>query len=214
MNKKEIESLRREYSQRELHENDVADNPIRQFDRWFGEALNAELPEPNAMTLATATPSGAPTARIVLLKGFDAPGFRFYSNYKSRKGRELERNPRAALCFFWPELERQVRIEGRVKKLSREESAAYFKNRPRQSQLGAWASSQSAEVESREVLQQQFDEIRKKFEDEDVPLPEFWGGYLLRHEQVEFWQGRPGRLHDRMAYSREDDKWRIARLAP
>ncbi len=214
MDREEIESLRREYSQRELYEDDIADSPLDQFDEWFREALKADLPEPNAMTLATVSASGAPSARIVLLKGFDASGFRFYSNYKSRKGRELEKNPRAALCFFWLELERQVRIEGRVEKLSREESASYFKNRPRQSRLGAWASSQSAEVDSREVLQQQLDKKKKRFEDEEVPLPEFWGGYLLRPDQVEFWQGRPGRLHDRIAYSREDDEWRIVRLAP
>jgi pyridoxamine 5'-phosphate oxidase len=214
MDKHEIESLRHEYSQRELLEEDIADNPFEQFDHWFEEVLNADVPEPNAMTLATASVSGAPSARIVLLKGADASGFRFYTNYKSRKGHELEQNPRSALCFFWPELERQVRIEGRTEKLSREESATYFEGRPRGSRLGAWASFQSAEVESRKALQQQFDDIKKRFKDEEVPLPDFWGGYLLRPDYIEFWQGRPGRLHDRMAYNRVDEEWRVSRLAP
>lgn len=213
-NQQNVEALRREYSRRALSEDEIADDPIEQFAIWFRQALAADLPDANAMTLATASAKGKPSARIVLLKGFDQLGFRFYTNYQSRKGRELEENPHASLCFFWPELERQVRIEGEVKKMSREDSAAYFEKRPRLSQLGAWASSQSSEVESREALQQNFEKMKERFDGKDIHMPEFWGGFSVQPARIEFWQGRPGRLHDRIVYSKENSGWTISRLAP
>jgi pyridoxamine 5'-phosphate oxidase len=212
--KQDVEALRREYSRLTLMEENIAANPAEQFAVWFRQALAADLPDANAMTLATANTSGKPSARIVLLKGFDQSGFRFYTNYQSRKGQELEENPQASACFFWSELERQIRIEGQTEKLSREESTAYFKKRPRLSKLGAWASSQSSEVDSRETLEQNFEKIKSRFEDKEIPVPDFWGGYLLIPARVEFWQGRPGRLHDRIVYSRKNDRWATARLSP
>lgn len=198
-----------------LSETDVAPNPIAQFEQWMQQALNSELPEPTAMTLATATPDGRPSARIVLLKGIDASGFVFYTNYESRKGLELEQNPRAALLFFWPELERQVRIEGRVERISAEESTAYFQSRPKESQLGAWASPQSRVIAGREVVEQCYQELSAQFKhDEKLPLPPFWGGYRLVPTYFEFWQGRPSRLHDRICYALNQGNWTIARLAP
>lgn len=212
--KQDVEALRREYSRRTLNERDIADEPVAQFAVWFRQALKADLPDANAMTLATASADGKPSARIVLLKQFNEKGFVFYTNYKSRKGRELEENPHAALCFYWQSLERQVRIEGKVKKMSVEESADYFRKRPRLSQLGAWASVQSSEVESREVLEQNFKKIKKRFEGQDVAPPDFWGGFILEPEKLEFWQGRPGRLHDRILYVKRVDSWKIKRLSP
>lgn len=212
--KQKIEALRREYSHRTLSEEDIAESPIEQFALWFRQALAADLPDANAMTLATASASGKPSARIVLLKGFDESGFRFYTNYKSRKGRELAENPHASLCFYWAELERQVRIEGSVTKLSSEDSAAYFSKRPRLSQLGAWASSQSKQVQSREALENNFEEMKERFEGEEIPLPDFWGGFVLKPRCIEFWQGRPSRLHDRIVYERGSREWEVKRLAP
>jgi len=212
--KHDIEAQRCEYSRRTLVESDVSDDPIEQFAIWFRNALSSDLPDANAMTLATASADGVPSARTVLLKGFDQAGFRFYTNYISKKGQELTANPHAALCFFWPELERQVRIEGEVEKISRKESGAYFEKRPRLSQLGAWASPQSSEVESREALEQNFEEMKQHFKGQDIPLPDFWGGFLLRPISIEFWQGRPGRLHDRIVYKRKKDDWLISRLSP
>jgi pyridoxamine 5'-phosphate oxidase len=212
--KKDVSELRREYPGRPLTKEDAAQSPIDQFDRWFNEALEADLIDANAMTLATASAEGIPSARIVLLKGFDESGFRFYTNYQSRKGRDLADNPRASLCFRWSELERQVRIEGNVEKLSREVSAAYFEKRPRLSQLSAWASIQSSEIESRKALEQNFNKMKKRFEDQDIPIPDFWGGYLLQPVRIEFWQGRPARLHDRIVYMKEDEAWQLLRLAP
>lgn len=214
---RDVAALRREYSRRSLNEEEVAEHPTEQFAVWFREALAADLPDANAMTLATASAEGAPSARIVLLKGFDNDGYRFYSNYESRKGRDLEANARAALCFYWPQLERQVRIEGKVEKLSREESEVYFEQRPRLSQIGAWSSSQSVPVDSREELERAFAKMEERFEGEEVPLPDFWGGYLLRPVHIEFWQGRPGRLHDRIVYERpsvDSERWGIRRLSP
>lgn len=212
--KQKIEALRREYSHRTLSEDDVAESPVEQFAIWFRQVLAADLPDPNAMTLATASASGEPSARIVLLKGFDESGFRFYTNYKSRKGRELTENPHASLCFYWAALERQVRIEGTVEKMSREDSAEYFSKRPRLSQLGAWASSQSKRVQSRETLDKNFEEMKARFEGEEIPLPDFWGGFELAPHYIEFWQGRPSRLHDRIVYEKEDGDWKIKRLSP
>ena len=212
--KDDIESIRREYNREELLEENLAANPIDQFSEWFSQALETEFMEANAMTLATVDKDGKPSSRIVLLKGVDGDGFRFFSNYGSRKGKELEENPHAALCFFWPVLERQVRIEGKVQKLGREESQAYFEQRPRMSQLGAWASYQSQTVHSREELEKNFKEVEEQFANQEVPTPEFWGGYVLEPSSIEFWQGRQGRLHDRMKYSRVDGEWNVQRLSP
>src|SRR5690625_3407473 len=209
-----VAEIRRDYTKQALIESVVKETPVEQFRVWFKQAVSAGMLDPNAMTLATATKNGAPSSRIVLLKGFDEQGFRFYSNYDSRKGRELEENPRAALCFFWPTLERQVRIEGTVQKVNRTTSADYFRQRPRLSQLGAWASRQSSTVASRKELVTVFEEMRKRFENREVPLPDFWGGYLLTPVYVEFWQGRTGRLHDRICYTKRDDSWEISRLSP
>lgn len=211
---KDVAQLRRDYTKTVLVESEVFENPIDQFLEWFEQALAAELIDPNAMTLSTATPKGAPSSRIVLLKGVDKKGFRFFTNYNSRKGRELNENPQAALCFYWAPLERQVRIEGKVQKLNAEDSEAYFQRRPRLSRLGAWASKQSSKVDSREQLEARFKEIKKRFEDKDVPLPDFWGGYLLKPTRIEFWQGRESRMHDRICYEKEKEDWIKFRLAP
>jgi pyridoxamine 5'-phosphate oxidase len=212
--KKNISELRREYSRQALVKSEVCENPIEQFTEWFKQAFSADILDVNAMTLSTATKQGKPSSRIVLLKGVDEAGFRFYTNYRSRKGRELSENPHAALCFYWAPLERQVRIEGEVEKVSRSASANYFKQRPRESRLGAWASKQSDKVSSREALENRFREIKQRFEDQEIPLPDFWGGFLLRPERIEFWQGRESRMHDRICYEKSDAIWNIFRLAP
>lgn len=211
----EIADLRKNYTLQSLDQADVQPNPIAQFQHWFKEALSATLPEPNAMVLATVDASGQPSARVVLLKGLDARGFIFYTNYESRKGQQLAANPKASLCFNWLELERQVRIEGIAEQVPAEESDAYFQSRPFESRIGALASQQSTPVHSREELEQTYTRLLKQFENKPVVRPENWGGYVLRPKRVEFWQGRPGRLHDRIEYERDSkNNWSIRRLSP
>lgn len=209
-----VADLRKDYHLEGLRETDVDSDPFQQFQTWFDQALAAKLPEPNAMTLATCTTDGKPSARIVLLKGFDERGFVFYTNYQSQKGQEIADNPQAALVFWWAELERQVRIEGRVEKVSAQESDTYFYSRPLNSRIGAWASEQSRAIANREVLEQRAEELKVKYE-EDVPRPPHWGGFRVIPSSIEFWQGRPSRLHDRLRYSRSDNgNWLIERLSP
>jgi pyridoxamine 5'-phosphate oxidase len=206
--------MRSEYTREGLAEADVDADPVVQFGRWFEQANSAGLLEPTAMTLATSAPDGRPSARMVLLRGFDQRGFVFYTNYESRKAAELAGNPRAALVFWWGELERQVRIEGRVERTTREESEAYFHSRPPGSQLSAAASPQSQVIDGRAVLERRVAAMATSQRDGQVPLPDFWGGYRLAPEVIEFWQGRPNRLHDRLRYRRTADGWRMDRLAP
>jgi len=211
-----IADLRQNYTLAGLEKADVDAEPIKQFDLWFGQALEADLIEPNAMTLATATPDGKPTARIVLLKGVSDRGFVFYTNYESQKGQQLIANPHAALVFLWQKLERQVRIEGKVEKLSSEESAEYFHSRPKASQLGAWTSDQSRVIPNREVLEKKQAQLQEQYSgDTEVPLPTHWGGFRVVPSRLEFWQGRPSRLHDRLVYDLQaDGSWTINRLSP
>lgn len=210
-----LADLRKDYCLAGLAEKDLARDPFRQFEKWFQEAEAAKIIEPNAMTLATSTRDGRASARTVLLKGVDGRGFVFYSNYASRKGRELELYPHATLLFPWIGLERQVIVEGSVTKVSREESEAYFHSRPLPSQLSAWASAQSAIISGRKVLEDAMKEVERKFAGQIVPVPPQWGGYRVQPETVEFWQGRRSRLHDRLRYRRSDDGgWIVERLAP
>lgn len=209
-----ISDLRKDYTLNGLDIVDVLPNPIEQFGLWFEAALGAGVAEPNAMHVSTVTADGRPDGRIVLIKDVSNAGFVFYTNYESRKGRELSEQPFAALTFFYPELERQIRIEGRVEKVVADESDAYFDSRPRGSQIGAWVSNQSRVVESRDVLQNRQRELETQFEGGPVPRPPHWGGFRVVPEVLEFWQGRPSRLHDRIRYRREGQKWVIERLAP
>jgi pyridoxamine 5'-phosphate oxidase len=210
-----IASIRKDYMQHSLTEADVAKDPITQFTNWWQEALKSEIDEVNAMTLATASADGFPSARIVLLKGYDANGFVFYTNYHSFKGQQLEENPRACIVFFWKELERQVRITGLIHKVSSEESDEYFHSRPEGSRIGAWTSPQSQVIENREQLEEKEKELKTAFEGKEIPRPLHWGGYRVKPLIVEFWQGRPSRLHDRIQYTMEDNGgWKIERLAP
>lgn len=212
---KTIADLRKDYTLQGLSVSDINPNPFIQFKQWFDQALTAQLPEPNAMTVATVTPDGKPRARMVLLKGFDERGFVFYTNYNSHKGQELAQNPQASLVFWWAELERQVRICGRTEKASESESDEYFYSRPLNSRLGAWASNQSEVIESREVLEQQMQELQIQYQNQDVKRPPHWGGLRVIPTEIEFWQGRSNRLHDRLLYTRLDDgSWKIVRLSP
>lgn len=202
-------------ARRGLRRSEMNPNPVEQFREWFEGAAAAALPLPDAITLATASADGTPSARMVLLKEFDERGFVFYTNYESRKGRELEANPRAAIVCYWVTLDRQIRITGRVSKVSRQESEAYFRTRPLDSRLSAWASGQSRVVESREVLESAMKELEEKYKDGNVPLPPYWGGYRLAPDEIEFWQNRPGRLHDRFLYTKQQDgTWLLERLSP
>ena len=212
---RKVADLRQNYTFTNLLETKVDSDPIKQFASWFEEALNADLLEPNAMTLATASPDGKPSARIVLLKGYDERGFVFYTNYESTKGRQLIANPQAALVFLWDRLERQVRIEGKVVKIDEEESDNYFHSRPVSSQIGAWTSEQSQVIPNREVLEKRQQELAQKYSDgATIPRPPHWGGFRLIPDVIEFWQGRPSRLHDRLIYRLHDTTWEIVRLSP
>ena len=197
-----------------LDEKTINRDPIKQFQAWFDEAKAANLPLPEAMTLATATPDGKPSARMVLLKQVDEDGFVFFTNYKSAKAEQLDANPYAALVFYWPRLDRQVRVEGSVIRTSEQESRDYFRTRPRESQIGAWASAQSQVIAGRDVLEQRAQELEDFYRDREVDCPEHWGGYRLKPERIEFWKSRVGRLHDRILYERDLTGWAISRLAP
>ncbi|TKC09267.1 pyridoxamine 5'-phosphate oxidase [Pedobacter frigoris] len=214
LTKENIQNLRQDYRAAQLSENDVESNPILQFKKWFADAVNARLYEPNVMTLATADSDGKPSARIVLLKGFDESGFVFFTNYESKKGQDLIENPQAALVFFWAELERQVRIEGLVTKVDAQTSSDYFHSRPIGSQIGAMASPQSSIINDRSLLEEKVKELTSEYEGKEIPRPLHWGGYLIEPKFIEFWQGRSSRLHDRIAYDLVDGSWIINRLAP
>jgi len=214
LTKEMLQNLRQDYRTAELTEKEVDKNPIKQFEKWFSAALDAKLYEPNVMTLATADKSGKPNARIVLLKGFDNQGFSFFTNYLSTKGKELKKNPQACLVFFWAELERQVRIEGKVEKLDKEASEAYFHSRPQGSQIGAIASPQSQVISDRTDLEKKVEELTSAYENKTIPKPAHWGGYIVKPVSIEFWQGRSSRLHDRIKYDLINGKWQINRLAP
>lgn len=215
MTEKSIADMRVHYLSELFDMDNCSENPFEQFNTWFNQARQALLPEPNAMTLATATSSGIPSARIVLLKEFSEQGFVFFTNYNSHKGRELSENPNAALVFAWIELFRQVRIEGKVEKISHSESEKYFQSRPRGSQIGAWASPQSSVIASRSIIEEKQQQLEAEYRNEEVlPLPPFWGGYLLIPQRIEFWQGRENRLHDRILFTRVNAGWQRDRLAP
>ena len=222
----EIADIRKDYKLASLEEADVAANPIDQFTRWWNEAVASQIDEVNAMTLATVNAAGVPAARIVLLKGYNPNGFIFFTNYESDKGKNLAQNPNAAIVFFWKELERQIRIEGTVQKVSAEESDRYFNSRPASSRIGAWASPQSAVIENRLVIEQNVERYSSIFANDSIERPDHWGGYIVKPRSIEFWQGRSSRLHDRIRYTieasannaatdtRSDANWKIERLAP
>ncbi len=211
---KRIQDIRINYKQKSLDTKDAALNPFDQFDKWFNETMKSEILEPTAFILATADKNAKPSARTLLMKGYDGRGFYFYTNYESRKGKELAENNQASMLFFWSELERQVRIEGKVKKVSEEESFAYFESRPFKSKVGAWASNQSTVISSRMTIVKKFFQYLVKFHSKNIPLPPYWGGYKLIPESFEYWQGRENRLHDRVSYRLEKGDWIIERLSP
>lgn len=209
-----IAEIRKDYTLHELSESNLLSDPIAQFQLWFQQALDAQVNEPNAMTLATVNSAGMPSARIVLLKGIEQHSFVFFTNYKSQKGNELVQNKHAAVVFFWPELQRQIRIEGTVEKISKEASAAYFKSRPFESQIGAVVSAQSSKIENREVLEKAFEKMKNECQEAAIQKPENWGGFSIKPTKIEFWQGRASRLHDRLCFVYENENWTLNRLAP
>jgi pyridoxamine 5'-phosphate oxidase len=210
-----IADIRKDYKKQSLNETDILPTAFEQFGKWWNEALQSDLDEVNAMTLATVKPDGTPAARIVLLKGFDERGFIFYTNYNSNKGKQIDNSGKAALLFFWAPLERQIRITGTITKISEAESDAYFNSRPVGSKIGAWASPQSLPIYNRSVIEENEKKYQAEFADENIPRPPHWGGYMVKPFEVEFWQGRPSRLHDRFLYTlQEDGNWKIERLAP
>ena len=209
-----VAQIRQVYQKGELHREDLAPDPILQFGRWMEEAVAARLPDPTAMTLSSADADGRVFARTVLLKGYDARGFLFYTNHESRKARQFAANPHAALTFYWPALERQVCVAGRIEKLPHQESELYFRTRPRENQLGAWVSAQSQVIPDRDLLEQKLAQVAAEYEGREIPMPPFWGGYLVRPAEIEFWQGRPSRLHDRFRFRSVEGKWLIERLSP
>jgi pyridoxamine 5'-phosphate oxidase len=212
---KHIAAIRKDYQMQHLLETDVADNPFEQFNRWWDDAIKSELEEVNAMTLATASATGMPSARIVLLKSASADGFVFFTNYNSQKGKELEENPFACMVFFWKELERQIRITGTIEKVSAAESDEYFNSRPVGSRIGAWASPQSSIIPSRETIETNIAQYEREFAGAEITRPPHWGGYIVKPRVIEFWQGRPNRLHDRIQYTKQlDESWKFDRLAP
>jgi len=217
IDKEQLQNIRRQYIKEKLSTKNVNEDPFKQFDKWFSDSLKCGFIDPNAMTLATATKDGIPSARVVLIKGYDSHGFVFYTNYKSRKGKEIEQNPKGCLLFYWDKLDRQVRIDGTIEKVSKEESEKYFHSRPYKSRLGAWASNQSSVIESRSVIVKEFIRYFLKY-GKNVPLPPYWGGYRLIPHEFEFWQGRANRLHDRIRYTKHlksgKKGWKIERLAP
>lgn len=210
----DISSIRKDYRKQSLAENTILDDAIAQFESWFGEALNAELPEVNAMHLCTVNKAGRPSGRIVLLKGITENEFQFFTNYNSAKAKAIDENPYVSLTFFWPELERQVRVEGSVHKLAAEISDAYFMSRPHPSQIGAWASPQSSSIKDRAFLEEENTKVTMQFEGKTIPRPPHWGGFGIVPDSIEFWQGRPSRLHDRLLYTKSENGWNIERLAP
>ena len=214
LNNEEITNLRRTWSLKKLDESNVKKSPFEQFSAWMKEAIDAKILDPNAMTIATADKNGVPSARIVLLKSIDEKGLVFFTNYESRKGKDLLENPKASVVFFWKELERQLRVTGTVDKISKKKSEEYFATRPYESQIGALASKQSSEIPDRKSLEVKFAETKNRYPENKVPLPDFWGGFRIIPNRFEFWQGRPNRLHDRIAYLKEKNEWRIVRLAP
>jgi len=210
----DISAMRKEYTKAGLERKDLASDPFLQFDRWFKQAIEADMLEPNAFDLATVGPDMQPRSRVVLLKYYDKEGFVFFTNYESRKGRDIAVNPKVAMLFPWLELERQVKIEGVVKKLDKKDSLKYFLTRPRGSQLGAWVSRQSSIISTRKLLEQKMEEVKQRFKDGKIPIPDFWGGYKIIPHRFEFWQGRQNRLHDRFEYSLKQNDWKIERLSP
>ncbi len=211
----DLSDFRKEYSAKGLQRQDLGDDPIQLFQRWFQQATELNIPEPNAMTLSTLAPDGFPSQRTVLLKAFDQKGFTFFTNYQSRKAQHIQANPKVCLLFPWVTLERQIIIQGVAEKISTAESLKYFMTRPRESQIGAWVSNQSEVITSKKILLQKFEEIKSKFQDGEIPLPSFWGGYRIVPHTIEFWQGGPGRIHDRFLFTHTTDpKWQIDRLAP
>ena len=212
--REDIASIRKEYTKDALNEDSVSSDPFAQFEKWFNDAIESNILEPNAMTLATVSMEGQPFQRTVLLKTFNTDGFVFYTNYTSRKAKQIENNPNVSLLFPWYSLERQVMITGKVSKVSTKESLNYFLSRPRGSQLGAWVSNQSEVISSRNLLEMKLEEMKRKFKEGKIPLPDHWGGYRVVPSSIEFWQGRSNRLHDRIMYERDDNSWKISRLAP